>query len=94
MNIGAPNENETAQMTRNIVDFARARTTDPSTAYAAMLTGGLQLAVADLGETRAIAMMTHLFGDMVDLGRQMLDAGLSEPFDDGDPGAGRGSPQP
>jgi hypothetical protein len=90
MKIGSATPEDIAQMTAEVIDFTRTRTTEPATAYAAMLTGGLKLAVPDLGEPRAMVMMVHLFGDMIDLGRQMLDAGLVEPFSDDQPDAGRG----
>lgn len=80
---------EQAQLTKEILAFARTRATEPGVVYGAMLLGGFQLAVADLGEQPSLAMMVHLFGDLVDMGRLLLDAGRVEPFDPAAPMAGR-----
>ena len=88
-----PNAIGVASIAREAHELASRHGTDPATASAGLMVAGLQLSVAHRGIGRTLALIVHVFGDLVDSGRDRLASGVIDPFDPSQPATSCGVSQ-
>lgn len=85
-----PNAIGVASIAREAHALASRHGTDPAAASAGLMVAGLQLSMAQRGIGPTLALIVHVFGDLVDSGRVRLASGVIEPFDPTQPATGCG----
>lgn len=86
-----PNAIGVASIAREARALASRHGTDAATSSAGLMVAGLQLSMAQRGIGPTLALIVHVFGDLVDSGRVRLASGVICTFDPIQPATGCGA---